>query len=77
MNAPTVANPIRESSGVYLVSWSPAAHPDGAQYVPQYCLLNEFGSICSAERTANSIRIRTAFDTLGTVADRDFWLTIH
>ena len=61
---------------MYLVSWS-VAHPDGSEYVPQYCLLNAFGSICGAERTSTSMRIRTASDGTGTIADRDFWFALH
>ena len=70
------ASCTRESLGAYLVSW-PVAHTDGAQDVPQYCLLNAFGSICAAERKSTSIRIRTASDGAGTIADRDFWFTLH
>ena len=71
-----VATSARESEGVCLVSRS-VAHPDGAQYVPQYCLLSKFGSICSAERTSTTMRIGTASDGTGTIADRDFWFTVH
>ena len=67
------ASCTRESLGVYLVSW-PVAHPDGAQYVPQCSRL--IVAICSAERTSTSIRIRTASDGTGTIADRDLSFTL-
>ena len=70
------ASCVRESLGVHLVSW-PVAHPDGSQCAPQYCLLNAFGSICGAERTSASMWIRTASDGTGTIADREFWFTLH
>ena len=70
------ASYVRESLGVHLASW-PVAHPDGAQYVPEYCPLNAFGSICGAERTSTSMRIRTPLDGVGTIADRDLWFTLH
>ena len=65
----------RESTGVYLVSWS-EAHPDGAQYVPQYCLLNGWGLIRSGERTSTTIRIQTATSSEAPF-DLDFWFTLH
>ena len=61
--------------GDYTVSWS-AAHPDGADYVPQFCALNFWGFIHSGNRTATSIQIK-ATDGSGGVIDRDFCLTIH
>ena len=70
------ASCTRESLGVYLLSW-PVAHPDGAQCVPQHCLLNAFGSICAAERTSTSIQTRSASDGTGTIADRDFWFMLR
>ena len=69
------ASCLRESTGVYLVSW-PDAHPDGEQYVPQYCLLNGWGLIRSAERTNKSIRIMTASYN-ESARDLDFWFTLH
>ena len=54
------------------VTWGTVAHPDGDQYVPQYCLLNAFGTICGGTRTSTSMEIRTASDGVGTIADRDF-----
>ena len=71
------ANCTRRSTGEYTVTWGTVAHPDGAQYVPQYCLLNAFGSICGGVRTSTSMEIRTASDGVGTPADRDFWFTLH
>ena len=70
------ANCTRRSTGEYTVTWG-VAHPDGDQYVPQYCLLNAFGSLCSGARTSTSMEIRTASDGVGTIADRDFWFTLH
>ena len=71
------ANCTRRSKGEYTVTWGAVEHPDGAQYVPQYCLLNAFGSICGGARTSTSMEIRTASDGVGTIADRDFWFTLH
>jgi hypothetical protein len=62
--------------GEYTVTWN-VPHPDGAEYVPQYCLLNAFGSLCGGARTSTSFEIRTASDGVGTPADRDFWFTLH
>ena len=67
----------RRSTGEYTVTWGAVAHPDGAQYVPQYCLLNAFGQICGGARTSTTVEIRTASDSFGTPADRDFWFTLH
>ena len=67
----------KEGTGEYTVTWGAVAHPDGAQYVPQYCLLNAFGSICGGTRTSTSMEMRTASDGVGTIADRDFWFTLH
>jgi hypothetical protein len=71
------ANCTRRGTGEYTVTWGTVAHPDGAQCVPQYCLLNAFGSICGGTRTSTSMEIRTASDGVGTIADRDFWFTLH
>jgi hypothetical protein len=71
------ANCERRSTGEYTVTWGSVEHPDGAQYVPQYCLLNAFGQICGGVRTSTSMQIRTASDSFGTPADRDFWFTLH
>ena len=50
------ANCTRRSTGEYTVTWGTVAHPDGAQYVPQYCLLNAFGSICGGRERAPAWR---------------------
>ena len=71
------ANCTRRSTGEYTVTWGTVAHPDGSQHVPQYCPLNAFGSICGGTRTSTSVEIRTASDGVGTIADRDFWFTLH
>ena len=70
------ANRTRRGAGEHTVTWG-VAHPDGAQYVPQYCLLKTFGSLCGGARTSTSMEIRTASDGVGTIADRDFWFTLH
>ena len=63
------------ASGDYTVSWG-TAHPDGADYVPQYCLINSWGNIHSGNRTATSIQIRVT-DSVGGGLDRDFFFTLH
>ena len=71
------ANCTRRSTGEYTVTWGPVQHPDGSQYVPQYCLLNAFGSLCGGARTSTNMEIRTASDGVGTPAVRDFFFTLH
>ena len=61
--------------GDYTVKWD-VDHPDGADYVPQFCALNNWAFIQSGARTARSIQIK-ATDGSGGVLDRDFCLTIH
>ena len=66
----------RTGTGTYIVSWT-EPHPDGAQYVPQYCLLNDWGVIKSGDRTSTSISILTAGAGTANLLDRDFWFTLH
>ena len=63
-------------TGHFRVSW-PNPHPDGSEYVPQYCLLNGWGTVRSWIRTSTSIELQTAQDSVGTLADRDIWFTLH
>ena len=51
------ANCTRRSAGEYTVTWG-VPHPDGDQDVPQYCLLNAFGSLCGGARTSTSMDMR-------------------
>ena len=69
------ATTTRTGLGEYTVSWG-TAHPDGAEYVPQYCLINFWGFIFSGTRTATSCQIRVT-DSVGGGLDRDFFFTLH
>jgi hypothetical protein len=71
-----VAQCNRTGTGLYTVTWT-KPHPDGAEFVPQYCLLNGWGTVRSANRTSTSIELLTAQDSVGTLADRDIWFTLH
>ncbi|MBU6280438.1 MAG: hypothetical protein KGN78_14450, partial [Actinomycetales bacterium] len=73
--ATTARTPGGSAFGDYTVSWG-TPHPDGADYVPQYCLINSWGNIYSGTRTATSIQIRVT-DSVGGGLDRDFFFTLH
>ena len=62
----------RLSTGVYKIFRTGSPHPNGRDYIAQYCVLNDWGLIRVGIRTSTSCEIVTANSGFGAAADRQF-----